>query len=244
MTEEYDPLTEDLIEQLFARRAYRWVHAISQTPKADGLVQDVLCQKSALALQAQAAEIARLRAALTAIRFQCDADANGGEWTISIAVVMNLVDTAQPSKGASMTVKIGYEQGYQQGKAEAAEWMKARDDALAELSAEIAALRAENARLQADGIHSCHDGCTRSGCVNARLRACMDQARTALFRAGRTTTDIDVLSECESVVAAIDAAMGTTRNVTALESLRAWNAETDPDVASALDDLTKSRGAT
>ena len=143
-----------------------------------------------------------------------------------------------------MTIKIGYEQGYQQGKAEASEWMKARDDALAELSAEIAALRAENARLQADGIHSCHDGCTRSGCVNARLRACMDQARTALFRAGRTTTDIDVLSECESVVAAIDAAMGTTRNVTALESLRAWNAETDPDVASALDDLTKSRGAT
>jgi len=70
-----------------------------------------------------------------------------------------------------MTIKIGYEQGYQQGKAEAAEWMKARDDALAELSTEIAALRAENARLQADGIHSCHDGCTRSGCVNARLRA-------------------------------------------------------------------------
>jgi len=39
-------------------------------------------------------------------------------------------------------------------------------------------------------------------------------------------------------------ARGTPRNVTALESLRAWNAETDPDVASALDDLTKSRGAT
>ena len=64
MSEEYDPLTEDLIEQLMARRAYRWVHAINQTPKADGLVQDVLCQKSALALQAQAAEIARLRVAL------------------------------------------------------------------------------------------------------------------------------------------------------------------------------------
>jgi len=98
MTEEYDPLTEDLIEQLFARRAYRWVHAISQTPQADGLVQDVLCQKSALALQAQAAEIARLRAALTAIRLQCAGDANGGATTTSICVVMHLVDTAHPPR--------------------------------------------------------------------------------------------------------------------------------------------------
>jgi len=30
-------------------------------------------------------------------------------------------------------------------------------------------------RLQAEGIHSCHDGCTRSGCVNARLREEKDE---------------------------------------------------------------------
>lgn len=40
-------------------------------------------------------------------------------------------------------------------------------NAMREASAELTRLR----NLLAADIHSCHDGCTRSGCVNGRLRA-------------------------------------------------------------------------
>ena len=43
--------------------------------------------------------------------------------------------------------------------------------------------RAEIARLQADGIHSCHADCTRSGCVNARLRAENEALRASIATA-------------------------------------------------------------
>jgi len=49
------------------------------------------------------------------------------------------------------------------------------DAALQAQAAEIAVLRAALVRLQADGIHSCHADCTRSGCVNARLREEKDE---------------------------------------------------------------------
>lgn len=44
-------------------------------------------------------------------------------------------------------------------------------------AADNAALRAELANARAADIHSCHAGCTRSGCVNARLREERDQLR-------------------------------------------------------------------
>jgi len=119
------------------------------------------------------------------------------------------------------------------------------------LRAENEALRAGIVALQANGIHSCHANCTRSGCVNARLREEIaalraDAERYLWLRDEADSDDWEAMGglASEMVDAAVDAARGTTRNVTALESLRAWNAETDPDVASALDDLTKSRGAT
>ena len=37
-------------------------------------------------------------------------------------------------------------------------------------AAELADVAAELANAKVSGIHSCHDGCTRSGCVNGRLR--------------------------------------------------------------------------
>jgi len=45
------------------------------------------------------------------------------------------------------------------------------------LTAEIADLRAENERLQLDGIHTCHDECQRPTCV---LRRQLDEAMEAL----------------------------------------------------------------
>ena len=39
-----------------------------------------------------------------------------------------------------------------------------------QIVADNAALRAELANARAVDIHSCHAGCTRAGCVNARLR--------------------------------------------------------------------------
>ena len=36
------------------------------------------------------------------------------------------------------------------------------------------ALREQLANMRAADIHSCHDGCTRSGCVNARLRNALE----------------------------------------------------------------------
>ncbi len=47
------------------------------------------------------------------------------------------------------------------------------------LTAEIADLRAENERLQLDGIHTCHDECQRPTCV---LRRQLDEAMEALNR--------------------------------------------------------------
>ena len=44
-------------------------------------------------------------------------------------------------------------------------------------AADNAALRAELANARAADIHSCHAGCTRAGCVNARLREERDQLR-------------------------------------------------------------------
>ena len=92
---------------------------------------------------------------------------------------------------------------------------------------------AEIARLQADGIHSCHADCTRSGCVNARLRAFHNffQEKGEMLFAYFGMDAIDLFNK-------------SSNGGPALESLRAWNDETDPDVASALDDLTKSRGTT
>jgi len=188
MSEEYDPLTEDLIEQLFARRAYRWVHAISQTPKADGLVQDVLCQKSALALQAQAAEIAELKTANKQI----------------------------------------FEQ---------ARLMYAENEALRAWKASRLLHEGCNGHMRGDPPAYVPE------CVSLRA----DAERYQQLRRGQKWSVINGIGDVlrgDDLDSAVDAARGTTRNVTALESLRAWNAETDPDVASALDDLTKSRGAT
>ena len=44
-------------------------------------------------------------------------------------------------------------------------------------AADNAALRAELANARAADIHSCHAGCTRAGCVNARLREERDALR-------------------------------------------------------------------
>lgn len=66
-----------------------------------------------------------------------------------------------------------------------------------ELLARIAALEAENERLQADGIHTCHDHCQRTACVlrrrvaeveaeNDRLRADLQGAeQRAMMRLAR-----------------------------------------------------------
>ena len=45
---------------------------------------------------------------------------------------------------------------------------------------EIAGLRAELANLRAADIHSCHAGCTRSDCVNARLRILLAESAQML----------------------------------------------------------------
>ena len=44
-------------------------------------------------------------------------------------------------------------------------------------AAELADVTAELANAKASGIHSCHDGCTRSGCVAGRLTAERDGLR-------------------------------------------------------------------
>jgi len=219
-SEEYDPLTEDLIERLRT---------------TDVAPMNALSLEAADALQAQVERMSTLTRSID------DREAR-------VVRMRDMLSRASQADNDRLRGEVKmHERSASAKDAEIARLTHAVDDreaSLIRMRDMLNQSRADLVRLHADGIHSCHADCTRSGCVNARLRACMDQARTALFRAGRTTTDIDVLSECESVVAAIDAAMGTTRNVTALESLRAWNAETDPDVASALDDLTKSRGAT
>jgi len=45
---------------------------------------------------------------------------------------------------------------------------------------EIERLRTELANLRAIDVHSCHANCTRSGCVNARLRNEVDDLRAAM----------------------------------------------------------------
>ena len=56
-------------------------------------------------------------------------------------------------------------------------------DAIEAKDVEIAVLRADLVRLQANGIHSCHADCTRSGCVNARLRAENEALRASVVTA-------------------------------------------------------------
>lgn len=55
-----------------------------------------------------------------------------------------------------------------------------RTEATCLLTAEIADLRAENERLQLDGIHTCHDECQRPTCV---LRRQLDEAMEVLGKA-------------------------------------------------------------
>ena len=115
-----------------------------------------------------------------------------------------------------MTIKFGYERGYQQGKA----------DAMRAQAAEIKALRADAERYRF----------LRSGNYSLPFaKVVLNDTPHGIDRA--VDTEMEIWQPARP-----DAASGTTG--TALESLRAWNAETDPDVASALDDLTKSRGST
>jgi hypothetical protein len=53
------------------------------------------------------------------------------------------------------------------------------DTAREVLADRIAALVTERDALRAS-VHSCHTGCTYAGCVNERLRAELDAARSAL----------------------------------------------------------------
>ena len=50
-------------------------------------------------------------------------------------------------------------------------------DRSAAMFGELERLTRELANARAADIHSCHAGCTRSGCVNARLREERDQLR-------------------------------------------------------------------
>ena len=50
-------------------------------------------------------------------------------------------------------------------------------DRSAAMLAELERLTRELANARAADIHSCHAGCTRAGCVNARLREERDQLR-------------------------------------------------------------------
>lgn len=43
-------------------------------------------------------EIAALRAALAAVRFQCEADSKAGEWTTPISRVLELIDVVEGDK--------------------------------------------------------------------------------------------------------------------------------------------------
>ena len=54
MKDEYDPLTDDLIERLRARRVALYGHSPGETPRTIGLQPDRLCTEAADALQAQA----------------------------------------------------------------------------------------------------------------------------------------------------------------------------------------------
>ena len=156
--------------------------------------------------------------------------------------------TDEPMDVASMSAVVGkYEDALKAKDARISTLTGSLDDreaSLVRMREMLNQSRAEIARLQADGIHSCHDGCTRSGCVNARLRVLLVQARE-IVSGYRVKTHIGppphtLAHQADSLLDSINVLLA---NAT-LASLRAWNAETDPDVASALDDLTKSRGTT
>ena len=46
---------------------------------------------------------------------------------------------------------------------------------------ELERLTRELANARASGIHSCHDGCTRSGCVNSRLRDALARVEVIMW---------------------------------------------------------------
>ena len=47
--------------------------------------------------------------------------------------------------------------------------------------AAVAALTQELANAKVSGIHSCHDGCTRSGCVAGRLRDALARVEVIMW---------------------------------------------------------------
>lgn len=53
-----------------------------------------------------------------------------------------------------------------------------------EAADEIEKLTRELANAQVSGIHSCHDGCTRSGCVNGRLRDALARVEVIMWHHG------------------------------------------------------------
>ena len=60
---------------------------------------------------------------------------------------------------------------------------------------EIEKLTRELANAQVSGIHSCHADCTRSGCVNGRLREQLEDEYNRGYQAAmqRQATEVDAL---------------------------------------------------
>ena len=60
---------------------------------------------------------------------------------------------------------------------------------------ELERLTRELANARASGIHSCHDNCTRSGCVNARLREQLEGEYNRGYQAAmqRQAVEVDAL---------------------------------------------------
>jgi hypothetical protein len=54
--------------------------------------------KAAAELRRQHEEITALRAAVVAVRFQCEADSKAGEWTTPISKVLELLDVMRGDK--------------------------------------------------------------------------------------------------------------------------------------------------
>jgi hypothetical protein len=50
---------------------------------------------AAAELRRQHKEITQIRAALAAVRFQCEADAKAGEWTTSITKLLDAIEKAE-----------------------------------------------------------------------------------------------------------------------------------------------------
>jgi hypothetical protein len=57
-----------------------------------------LCRDAAAELRRQNKEITALRAAVMAVRFQCEADSKAGEWTTPISKVLELIDVMKGDK--------------------------------------------------------------------------------------------------------------------------------------------------